>query len=119
VILKHDQRLEDGSYESWFKKDAARIDWSKSADEVYALIRAANPAPGAASELNGVAVQIYDSARVDGSGTPGDIVSVSGDGITVQAADGRILIKRLRPAGGDKQAAAAWAEAQGLTADAS
>lgn len=119
VILKHDQRLSDGSYESWFKKDAARIDWSKSADEVYALIRAANPAPGAASELDGIAVQIYDSARVDGSGTPGDIVSVSGDGITVQAGDGRILIKRLRPAGGDKQTAAAWAEAQGLTADAS
>ena len=24
IILKHDQRLADGSYESWFKKDVAR-----------------------------------------------------------------------------------------------
>lgn len=119
VILKHDQRLEDGSYESWFRKDAARIDWSKPAAEVYALIRAANPAPGAATELAGTEVQIYDSACVEGDGTPGEIVAVSSEGIIVQAKGGRILIKRLRPQGGDKQTATAWAEEQGLTADAS
>ncbi len=119
VILKHDQRLEDGSYESWFKKDAARIDWSKPVDEVYALIRAANPAPGATAELAGTEVQVFDAARAEGEGTPGEISAVSAEGITVQATGGRILIKRLRPAGGDKQAAAAWAEAEGLTAGAS
>ena len=31
VILKHDQRLADGSYESWFKKDVAQLDWTKPA----------------------------------------------------------------------------------------
>ena len=45
VIIKHDQRLEDGSYESWFKKDLAEIDWSKPVADVYNIIRAANPAP--------------------------------------------------------------------------
>ena len=119
VILKHDQRLEDGSYESWFRKDAARIDWSKPADEIYAVIRAANPAPGAGTELAGTEVQIYDAARTEGEGTPGEIVAVSDEGVTVQAQGGRILIKRLRPQGGDKQPAAAWAQEQGLTADAS
>ena len=119
VILKHDQRLEDGSYESWFRKDAARIDWSKPVDEVYAVIRAANPAPGAGTELAGTEVQIYDAARTEGEGTPGEIVAVSDEGLTVQAQGGRILIKRLRPQGGDKQPAAAWAQEQGLTADAS
>lgn len=118
VILKHDQRLEDGSYESWFKKDTARIDWSKPVAEVHSLIRAANPAPGAATELHGTEVQVYDCARQDGEGTPGAIVAVSGEGITVQAGGGRILIKRLRPKGGDKQPAAAWAEAQNVAAGA-
>ena len=28
VIIRHDQRLSDGSYESWFGKNQARIDWS-------------------------------------------------------------------------------------------
>jgi methionyl-tRNA formyltransferase len=108
VLLKHEQRLGDGSYEGWFKKDDARIDWSKSAAEVYNLIRACNPAPGAWTELNGTEVQIYDCAPLDGDGEPGDLVAVLDDGIVMQANGGRILIKRLRPKGGQKQSATEW-----------
>ena len=108
ILLKHDQRLDEGSYESWFKKDLAEIDWSKPVAEVYNLIRACNPAPGAWTEFNGTQVQIYDSARLEGQGTPGEIVSVSDEGVVVQANGGRILVKRLRPKGGDKQPAGAW-----------
>ena len=109
VIIKHDQRLDDGSYESWFKKGDAELDWSKPVDEVYNIIRAANPAPGAWTTLNGDVVQVYDSARVEGKGTAGEVVSVNDDGVTVQAQGGRILLKRVRPQGGDKQPAADWA----------
>ncbi len=116
IIIKHNQRLEDGSYESWFKKDHAKLDWSKPAAETYAIIRAANPAPGAWTTLGGNEVQIYDSARADGDGTPGEVVSVNEDGVTVQAAGGRIVVKRVRPKGGDKQPAAEWAAAAGVTA---
>ena len=108
IFLKHDQRLDDGSYEGWFKKDVARIDWEKPAAEVYNLIRASNPAPGASTEINGTEVQIYDCARIDGDGTPGEVVSVSEEGVTIQANGGRILVKRLRPKGGDKQPANEW-----------
>ncbi len=108
ILLKHEQRLDDGSYESWFRKDDARIDWSKPAAEVYNLIRAGNPAPGAWTEINGTEVQIYDCSPVDGEGTPGELVSKLDDGITMQANGGRILIKRLRPKGGKKQSAAEW-----------
>ncbi len=108
VILKHDQRLEDGSYESWFGKDAATIDWAKPAKDVYNIIRAANPAPGARATIKDTDVQIYDSALLEGDGTPGEVVSATDEGITMQADGGRILIKRLRPLGGDKQAAGAW-----------
>ncbi|TQV82256.1 methionyl-tRNA formyltransferase [Denitrobaculum tricleocarpae] len=116
IIIKHDQRLEDGSYESWFKKDLAQVDWSKSADDVYNTIRAANPAPGAWTTVNGVELQMYDSAKLEGAGTPGSVVSVADDGVTVQAEGGRILLKRVRPKGGDKQPAAEWAAASGLSA---
>ena len=114
IILKHDQRHDDGSYESWFGKDQAAIDWAKPAAEVYNLIRAANPAPGAWTTLGEGEVQIYDSALQDGEGSPGEVVAVTQDGVTVQAGGGRILIKRARPKGGDKQAASEWAEAAGL-----
>ena len=114
VIIKHDQRLENGSYESWFGKASAEIDWSKPATDVYNMIRAANPAPGAWTTISGSELKIYDSARVDGTGITGEVVSVGGDGVTVQAEGGRILIKRVRPAGGGKMAASEWAAAVGI-----
>ena len=46
VIIKHDQRLDDGTYEGWFNKDAAAIDWSKPVADVYNTIRASKPCPG-------------------------------------------------------------------------
>ena len=114
VIIKHDQRLENGSYESWFGKASAEIDWSKPAIDVYNMIRAANPAPGAWTTISGSELKVYDSARVDGTGITGEVVSVGGDGVTVQAEGGRILIKRVRPTGGGKIAASEWAAAVGI-----
>lgn len=114
IIIKHDQRLEDGSYEGWFKKDLVEIDWSKPIAEVYNLIRAANPAPGAWTTYQGATVQVYDSQKLDGDGTPGTVVDVSNDGVTVQAAGGRILMKRVRPEGDGKKPAAEWAAEVGL-----
>jgi len=108
------QDLSKGSYESWFKKDLAQIDWSSSADRVYNLIRAANPAPGAWSVINGQKVDVFDSAKATGQGTAGQILSVSGDGITVAANDGAILIKRVRGADGKKMAASDFAAATGI-----
>ncbi|MFV0246304.1 MAG: methionyl-tRNA formyltransferase [Qingshengfaniella sp.] len=114
VILKHDQRLEDGSYESWFKGDHAVIDWTRPVADVYNLIRACNPAPGAKTKAGETELSIYDAARRDGDGTPGQVVDVTDEGMTVQASGGRVLIKRLRPKGGDKQPAAQWAAAAGI-----
>lgn len=115
IIIKHDQRLDQGSYESWFKKADAEIDWSKPVDDVYNTIRAANPAPGAWTTLNGEQVQIYDARKSDGDGKPGEIASIDADGISVQAKGGRILIMRVRPAGGKKQPATEWAKAVSLS----
>ena len=115
IIIKHDQRLDQGSYESWFKKADAELDWSKSVNDVYNTIRAANPAPGAWTTLNGEQVQIYDARKTDGDGKPGEIASIDENGVSVQAKGGRILIMRVRPAGDKKQPAAEWAKAASLS----
>ncbi len=114
VIIKHDQRLDDGTYEGWFNKDAAAIDWSKPVEETYNTIRAANPAPGAWTTLNGEEVKIYDSARIDGDGTPGEVIDVSDEGVVVQGNGGRIVLKRVRPAASGKIAASEWAQTANL-----
>ena len=65
--------------------------------------------------VQGQELKIYDSARVDGAGTPGEVVSVSDEGVTVQANGGRILIKRVRSDEG-KVPAVQWANKAGISA---
>lgn len=91
-----DQNLEEGSYESWFGKEQAKLDWSKPADEVYNVIRAANPQPGAWAEYNGQPVKMFDSSRVDASGQPGEVVAVDDDGIVIATGDGGVRVRRVR-----------------------
>jgi methionyl-tRNA formyltransferase len=102
------------TYESWFKKDVAEIDWAKPAAEVYNLIRAANPAPGAWGTIKGGKLDIFDSAKVAGSGKPGEIITIDGNGLTIAAGGGAILAKRVRGADGKKIAAGEFAKTAGL-----
>jgi methionyl-tRNA formyltransferase len=110
------QNLADGSYESWFRKESAQIDWSKPVAETYNLIRATNPAPGAWATIKGTKVDIYDSARVTGEGTPGQVIAVSAEGMTVAGAGGAVLVKRVRAVGGQKIAAGEFAANAGIVA---
>lgn len=107
------QNLDEGSYESWFGKVQAEIDWQKSAAEIYNIIRAANPQPGAWTTVNGDTLQIFDSRLVDNVGGEAGVVAASSDeGILVSAGnnDG-VLISRVRPAGEAKISAVEYAAA--------
>lgn len=101
------------TYEYRFKKELAEIDWSKSVADIYNLIRAVNPAPAAWTTLGDTRIDIFDCAKVAGSGKPGEVLSIGSDGITVAAAGGALLVKRLR-AGGQKTTAAEFAASSGL-----
>ena len=114
VILKHTQHLEAGSYESWFNKKVAQLDWSKPAAEVYNWIRAANPQPGAWTTLNGTKLSIFDASKTQDAGQPGEVLSIDEDGIKIAAGEGAILAKRVRPGKDAKVAAHEWAENAGL-----
>ncbi|MFQ5775720.1 MAG: methionyl-tRNA formyltransferase [Kiloniellaceae bacterium] len=104
-----------GSYEGWCRKEDARIDWSKPVDAVYNLIRGANPQPSAWTTFQGNTLQIFDSARIaGGAGAPGEITEIAGEGFEVAADGGRILVKRVRPQGEGKMAAAEFAAKAGL-----
>lgn len=112
---KIDQDHSKKTYESWCKKEDVELDWSKPAAEIYNMIRGANPSPGAWSTLDGKTVQIFDAARSDDiSGTPGEVTAISDDGISVAAAGGGIVIKRVRYESKDKIPAADFVSQSGL-----
>lgn len=103
------------TYEYRFKRELAEIDWSKSAADVYNLIRAVNPAPAAWTTIKGTTVDIFDSQRIGGAGRAGEITRIGPEGMIVAAGDGAVLVKRVRAAGGQKVAAAEFAASTGLS----
>jgi len=108
----------ESTYESWCRKGDAKIDWAKPAGDVYNLIRGCNPQPGAWTTFpaggSASEIQVYDARRAEGDGPPGEVVSVSEDGVLVQSLGGRVLLKRVRPAGSGKIPAAEWAAEAGI-----
>jgi methionyl-tRNA formyltransferase len=102
-----------GSYEGWCRKEDVQIDWSKPSDEVYNLIRGANPQPGAWTTFDGAEVKIFDSRRTGASGAPGSVLAVDADGVVVATADGAIRIMKVRADAG-KLGAAEYAATAGI-----
>lgn len=109
-----EQNLDEGSYESWFGKADAKLDWNKPAPEVYNIIRASNPQPGAWTSHGGAEIKIYDSRLSDAKGSPGEVLSVDDEGFVVAAGEGSIRIKRVRADAG-KIAAAEYAQSSGIS----
>ena len=104
----------EASYERRCTARHAEISWHRPVGQVYNLIRGTNPAPGAFTTINSQKLGIFDCTRVPGDGISGRVRTVTDEGIEVQCVGGRILVKRVRPAGGAKMPAATWAAETGL-----
>ncbi|HEY5738893.1 MAG TPA: methionyl-tRNA formyltransferase [Gammaproteobacteria bacterium] len=108
---KQVQNPDDGSYEGWCRKQDVEIDWSKSTDEVYNLIRGANPQPGAWTTNGGAELKIFDSRKAEGSGDPGTVLAIGDDGVVIATADGAIRAIKVRADAGKVPAQEYAAEA--------
>lgn len=120
---KHTELKQDesqASYEGWFRTEESRINWANHVDQVYNLIRACNPAPGAWTELNGIKVSVYDCRKhpvrtfAEVRGKPGEIAMITEQSVFINAQGGMIEVLKLRPEGGKKVGAADYARAQDL-----
>ena len=68
------QPEEGATYASKIDKAEARIDWSRTAEEIERQVRAFNPVPGAWFEAHGERIKLLNAETVDGAGTPGEVV---------------------------------------------
>lgn len=102
-----------GSYEGWCRKEDVEVDWSKGTDEVYNLVRGANPQPGAWTTHNGVELKLFDSRKSDASGAAGTVLSIDDSGVVIATGDGSIRVMKVRGAAG-KLGAADYAAESGL-----
>ena len=93
------------TYESWCKKEDVEIDWSSPVQNIYNLIRGANPQPGAWTKNDEEIVQIFDCTMLVGDlGAAGTVTSIGKESFTIAANGGGIVIQRVR-SGKDKMSA--------------
>ncbi|MFW5995785.1 MAG: methionyl-tRNA formyltransferase [Halanaerobiaceae bacterium] len=99
------QNHSEAIYTGRLDKEIGEIDWSKSAREIYNLVRGVTPWPGAYTFLQGKRLKLWktdviasETPPVDNE--PGTVIRVSGEeGIVVQTGKGLLSIKELQPAG--------------------
>lgn len=76
-----------------------RIDWNKSAREVFNHIRGLYPWPVAHTLLDGKRFKIYEARLAEGQGQPGQIIEKGKKTLVVATGDGAISLKTVQPAG--------------------
>jgi len=88
---------EDGvTYAAKIDKAEARLDFTRSADDLERQVRAFNPMPGGFFELNGERLRVHAADIVAGSAEPGTILD---DRLTIACADGAIRPRIIQRAG--------------------
>jgi methionyl-tRNA formyltransferase len=84
------------TYARKITKDEARIDWSKSAAEIEAMIRGLAPSPGAFTEAKGERLKILSAAPVKDGGVPGEVVA---EDLTVACGEDALKLLKVQRAG--------------------
>jgi methionyl-tRNA formyltransferase len=81
-------------------RDAARISWSRTADEIARAIRAYDPKPGAWTMHRGIETRLFGGRAVPGrSGPAGEVLEIGKTGIVIGAGDDSVLAVVVQPSG--------------------
>ena len=96
MMYPQDENL--ATYAKKIKKEEAKINWDKSAEEIHRKIMAFNQWPVAETTLSGERIRIHDSEYKDLeiNGIPGNIKSLKDDLIHVFTKKGLLIIKKLQ-----------------------
>jgi methionyl-tRNA formyltransferase len=92
------------TYEPPCDDRVASLDFEKSINDVYNLVRGCDPQPGAYTTFKGKRVRFYD-ARMSPSASgkkPGEIVAIEEGGLQIAARGGTIKVGKLRVDKGEK-----------------
>ena len=91
-------------YAEKISPEEARINWNRPAAELDCHVRGLSPFPGAWTTINGERVKVLHSRKAEGTGAPGEVLSVESE-IVVACGEGTIALTLLQRAGKKAQAA--------------
>jgi methionyl-tRNA formyltransferase len=102
AIVARAQPAQGVTYAAKIEKAEARIDWSQSALDIDARIRAFNPWPIAETRLAGEVLRLHRASVADAGGAhgaPGTLLGVGAEGVRVACGTGVLSIRELQRAG--------------------
>jgi methionyl-tRNA formyltransferase len=102
------------TYAAKIDKREAIIDWSQSAQQIDRQVRAFNPFPVASTTLAGEAVKIWRARLAAGAGSPGEVLDVSTEGITVACGEAALQLLELQRASSRRMPAAEFVRGNGI-----
>jgi len=96
------QPAEGVSYAHKIDKAEAAVDWSLPAATIERRIRAFDPFPGAAAQLEGESIKLWRAQVVPATGEPGSVLAVTDEGVTVACGESALKITDLQRPGGKR-----------------
>jgi methionyl-tRNA formyltransferase len=113
---KIQQAEEAATYEPPCDDRVAAIDWGKSGQDVYNLVRGCDPQPGAYSYLKGEKVRFYGARLLQESTeeAPGTVLHIDPEGFQVAVEGEKLAVSKVRLETGGKMEAAAFASEREL-----
>ena len=116
-LTPHAQDDAKATYAAKISKAEARLDWSRSAEELARSVRAFDPVPGAEALVAGETLKVWSAEPVrDVQGTPGSILRAEGGELVVACGSGALRLMELQRAGGRKMAVAEFLRGRDLRA---
>ena len=113
------QKESEASFATLLTKEMAKIDWTRSAQEVHDMVRGFDPVPGAFTYLpDGKLLKIWET-RMTGKPTdadPGTVVAVSKQDFTVACGDEELRVLAVQPESKKRMPAAVFLNGRGVKA---
>ena len=106
-----EQNIDEVTFAPIIKKEDERLDFSRTAREVYNKIRGLNSFPGAYTMFEGKRMKVWESRITDdyfAENLNGEIVKIYKDGIGVKVSNGVIVFTVIQPEGKGKMQASAY-----------
>ena len=103
------KQCEDGvCFANKLDKEECLIDWNKDAQSIHNLVRGIYKFPCAYFMHNDKIIKVLETKVYNGSGTAGEFLNITREGIEVACGDKSILLVRIKPEGKGEMSARDW-----------
>jgi methionyl-tRNA formyltransferase len=109
-LIATPQPVEGVTYAAKISKQEVDLDFRQPATDLLRRIHAFNPTPGAIASIHATSLKIWQASALEMHGKPGEILSVSPEGVVVACGLGALKITELQKPGAKRLSAAQFVQ---------